>query len=109
MKLIDGGWINAVPVGPAKALGADIVIAVDVGSDFSKIDQLDSGLDVVLRADAATRNALAKLQIKQADLAICPSVGINHWADFGRAEEIIVKGREATLEKMPEIKKILKI
>ena len=108
MKLVDGGWINAIPVNPAKELGADIIIAVDVGSDFSTNEQLDSGLDVVLRADTATRNALADLQLKQANMVICPAVGINHWADFSRADEIIAKGREATLKRMPEIKKMLK-
>jgi NTE family protein len=108
MKLVDGGWINAIPVGPAKELGADIVIAVDVGSDFSQTEQFDSGLDVVLRADTATRNALSNLQLKQANIVICPTVGINHWADFSRADEIIAKGRVATLKRMPEIKKVLK-
>ncbi|MDX2495416.1 MAG: patatin-like phospholipase family protein [Desulfuromusa sp.] len=108
MKLVDGGWINAIPVVPAKELGADIVIAVDVGSDFSQNEQFDSGLDVVLRADTATRNALSNLQLKQANIVICPAVGINHWADFSRADEIIAKGRDAALKRMPEIKKMLK-
>ncbi|MDX2480789.1 MAG: patatin-like phospholipase family protein, partial [Desulfuromusa sp.] len=108
MKLVDGGWVNAIPVGPAKELGADIVIAVDVGSDFSQNEQFDSGLDIVLRADMATRNALSNLQLKQANMVICPAVGINHWADFSRADEIIAKGRDATLKRMPEIKKMLK-
>lgn len=108
MKLVDGGWINSIPVCPAKELGADLVIAVDVGSDFSKIEQLDSGLDVVLRADTATRNALSHLQLKQANIVICPAVGINHWADFSRADEIIAKGRDAALKRIPEIKKMLK-
>lgn len=107
MKLVDGGWIDAVPVGPAKEMGADIVIAVDVCCEFSRDDSSASGLDVVFRADAATRNALANLRLKQADLIICPPVGINHWANFNRAEEIINKGRYAALERMPEIKKLL--
>ncbi len=109
MSLVDGGWIDAIPVGPAKEMGADIVIAVDVGSEFAHEQPESSGLDVVFRADAATRNALSDLQLSQADLIICPAVGINHWADFSRAEEIINKGRYAALERMPEIKKLLKM
>lgn len=108
-KLVDGGWIDAVPVVPARMMGADIVIAVDVGCDLGDPAEASSGLDIVFRADAAARNALSSLQLQQADLIICPSVGINHWADFSRAEEIIANGRYATLEKLSEIKALLKL
>jgi len=108
-QLVDGGWINAVPISPARELGADLVIGIDVGSDTGHAEKLSSGLDVVFRADAAARNALSTLQLLQADLVICPSVGINHWADFSRADDIISKGRYATLERMSEIKALLKL
>ncbi|MCK5825928.1 MAG: patatin-like phospholipase family protein [Desulfuromusa sp.] len=108
MELVDGGWIGAIPVGPAKEMGADIIIAVDVACHLSEMEPLDSGLDVVFRADEATRYLLSQLQLKQADLVICPPTGLNHWADFSDAEEIINKGRYATLEKMAAIKKLLK-
>jgi len=109
MQLVDGGWIDAVPVAPAKEMGADIVIAIDVGCDLGDPGESGSGLDIVFRADAAARNALSNLQLQQADLVICPSVGINHWADFSRADEIIAKGRYATLERLSEIKALLKM
>ena len=108
-QLVDGGWINAVPLGPARDLGADIVIAVDVGSNLGDPGDSSSGLDIVFRADAAARNALSNLQLQAADLIVCPSVGINHWADFSRADEIIANGRYSTLERLSEIKALLKI
>jgi len=108
-QLVDGGWINAVPIEPTRDLGADIVIAVDVGSDLGDPGEASSGLDIVFRADAATRNALSNLQLQQADLIVCPSVGINHWADFSRADEIIANGRYTTLERLAEIKTLLKL
>ncbi len=109
MKLVDGGWVDAIPVGPAKEMGADIVIAVDAACQFSEMEPLSSGLDIVFRADEAARFALSQLQLKQADLIICPPVTHNHWADFSHAEEIISIGRYATLEKIPVIKKLLNI
>lgn len=108
-QLVDGGWIDAIPVQPARDMGADLVIAVDVGSELGKVEKSSSGLDVVFRADSAARNALSDLQLQQADLIICPSVGINHWADFSRADEIIAKGRYATLERLSEIKALMKL
>jgi NTE family protein len=34
MTLVDGGLVNPVPVSLARAMGADIVIAVDLSSDI---------------------------------------------------------------------------
>jgi NTE family protein len=107
-QLVDGGWINAVPIDPARNLGADIVIAVDVGSNLVEQGDSSSGLDIVFRADAAARNALSNLQLQQADLIVCPSVGITHWADFSHADQIIANGRDTTLRRMADIKALLK-
>ncbi len=108
-QLVDGGWINAVPIEPARDLGADIVIAVDVGSNLIEQGDSSSGLDIVFRADAAARNALSNLQLQQADLIVCPSVGITHWADFSHADQIIANGRDSTLRRIADIKALLKM
>lgn len=106
--LVDGGWINAVPVAPAKSLGVDVVIAVDVCSEIGGSESTSSGVEIVFRADAATRNALTVLQLKQADLVIRPDVGNNHWADFSRAEKMIDAGYRAAQDQMPRIKRLLR-
>ncbi len=105
--LVDGGWINVIPIIPARQLGAELVIAVDVGCDLGGTDAT-SGLAVVFRADVATRNALAELQLTQADLVISPDVGVNHWADFSRADMLIDKGYQAVQEKLPQIRRLLR-
>ncbi|WP_020675680.1 patatin-like phospholipase family protein [Geopsychrobacter electrodiphilus] len=105
--LVDGGWINAVPIIPARDLGADLVIAVDVGCHLGELDTVSSGLEVVFRADAAARNALSELQLTQADLVIRPDVGDNHWADFSRTDWLIRKGYEAANEQMPQIRALV--
>ena len=106
--LVDGGWINAVPIGPARQLGADLVIAVDVGCELGEAEVATSGLGIVFRADVAARNALSELQLTQADLVIRPDVGENHWADFSRSEILIAKGYQATKEKLPQIRSLLR-
>ena len=40
--LVDGGIVNNFPVDVAKAMGADIIIGVDVQSDLKKAEQLNS-------------------------------------------------------------------
>jgi NTE family protein len=44
--LIDGGISNNVPVSVARAMGADIVIVSDLGSDMLTREQITSALDV---------------------------------------------------------------
>lgn len=106
--LVDGGWINAVPVSAARRLGADLVVAVDVGCELAPAGNFSRGLDVVFRADAAARNALADLQLEKADLVILPEVGSNHWADFSRSDLLIEKGYQAACRQMPKLKKLLR-
>ncbi|WP_167855000.1 patatin-like phospholipase family protein [Mangrovimicrobium sediminis] len=45
--LVDGGIANNLPVSVARALGADIIIAVDIGSPNQTREELDSGLAIV--------------------------------------------------------------
>ncbi len=45
-RLVDGGIVENLPVSVAKSLGADIVIAIDVGTPLSSVEQLSSLLGV---------------------------------------------------------------
>jgi len=103
MMLIDGGWVERVPVICARELGADVVIAVDVSSEIAKFDDT-SGLDIVLRADAVTRVFLNELLLDEADVVVHPPVGQVHWADFSNPRDLVRKGELATLERIVAIR-----
>lgn len=103
MQLVDGGWVERVPVICARDMGADVVIAVDVSSEMPKFEDT-SGLDIVLRADAVTRVFLNELLLDEADVSIHPAVGEVHWADFSNPRELIRQGEHATLERMVAIR-----
>ncbi len=106
--LIDGGWIDAVPIEAALQLGADVVIGVDVCGDINESEEPKSGLDIVSRSDAITRYALAREKIKKADYVIAPDVRDINWADFTRADEIITTGRENAGLHINDIKKVIR-
>ncbi len=108
MLLVDGGWIDAVPVEPARSLGADFVIAVDVSRELADFEEPGNGLEIVFRSDAVTRHALAVERMKNADLILSPAVRQIHWADFTQAEEAIQKGREAVRENIAELRRRLR-
>ena len=45
--LVDGGIVNNVPVDVVRATGADVIIAVNVGSGLTPEDELNSALAIV--------------------------------------------------------------
>jgi NTE family protein len=106
MLLVDGGWVERVPVRCAKDIGADIVIAVDVSSEIGRFED-KVGLDVVLRADAVTRVYLNELLMEEADVVLHPAVGATHWADFGNPRELYRQGETAALEKLVTVKTVI--
>jgi NTE family protein len=101
--LVDGGWIERVPVLAAREMGADIVIAVDVSSDIAKFED-KSGLDVVMRADAVSRIFLNELLLRDADVVIHPDVGETHWADFANPHALYQAGEKAALSQLIAIR-----
>jgi NTE family protein len=103
MLLVDGGWVERVPVRCARDMGADIVIAVDVSSEIGKFEDR-YGLDVVLRADAVSRIYLNELLVQEADILIHPAVGATHWADFSNFRELYRQGESAALEKLVSVR-----
>ncbi len=103
MLLVDGGWVERVPVICAQDMDADVVIAVDVSSEIATFEDT-SGLDIVLRADAVTRVFLNELLLDEADVAIHPAVGDIHWADFSKPRDLIKQGERAALDKLVEVR-----
>lgn len=106
-QLIDGGWVNQVPVEPLARRGADFVIAVDTSEDAGTLRTFNNGLDIVLRAGEVTRHSLANLQLAKADLVIRPDIGNIHWSDFWRYQEAIQKGEEAGRRIIEELRSLL--
>ena len=107
-ELVDGGWIDGIPIRPAREMGADLVIAIDVAEILSDAEDYNTGLGIVLRTNDITRFALGRMQLKEADVVISPDVSGIHWSDFGHLDECLTAGEQATREKMDEIKSLMK-
>jgi NTE family protein len=103
-ELVDGGFVNKVPVEVALRLGAEVVIAVDVSSDVLD-SQLFSrtGSAINMRASAIQAETLKNLQMRFADVVIHPKVSNVHWADFSAIETIVPLGEEAARQAMSAI------
>jgi len=107
--LVDGGLISSVPVESAFAMGADIVIAVqldyryDPTFDFSKLNPLQVGemsLDVV-------EKKVAVEEMKKAQIILRPHLEHVHWSSLLDEKErqiSIEKGVEETQKNILKIK-----
>jgi NTE family protein len=104
MQLIDGGWVNRVPIDPALRNGATFTIAIEASNNLEPSD-LKRGIEIVLRSSDMTRNVLSEIQLKQADVVIRPEVGHIHWAEFHRGTECYKAGEEAARKMVDTIKR----
>jgi len=97
--LLDGGLANQVPVDVVRAMGADVVIAVDVGTPLRKLDDGASLLDVIsqisgMMTTGNTGRQLATLH--QDDVLIVPQLGDSvATGDFTKAREALAIGTQA--------------
>jgi len=107
--LVDGGWSNRVPVGPARDLGANLVIGVDISEEFERepVENLKNGLELLIRANQVTGRLLMERQIVDADVVVSPRVGHLHWAAFDRAELCIREGEAAMERALPEVRALM--
>jgi NTE family protein len=106
--LVDGGIKNSVPTKIAKMLGAELVIACDVGFCVKR-GKIENMLQVLLQTFQITGEELNKYQSGIADILIKPKLGDIDQFTFNRSKEAIRIGEAAAEEKMGEIKSILEI
>lgn len=97
--LVDGGFLRNVPVQTVKEMGAQRVIAVNIGTPLSKAESIQSVLDVYsqvsrLGGQAQDRRQIAALSSD--DVLIEPDLGDLRFTDFARIPDIIAQGEAAT-------------
>lgn len=102
-EYVDGGLTSPVPVRALKAMGADFVIAVDVGNK-PQWGKTDSTLDVLLRTFTIMGNSIGRLEMEGADLVIRPATPEVDSTDFNGRHAAILAGERAASALLPELK-----
>ncbi|MGD9899817.1 MAG: patatin-like phospholipase family protein [Calditrichaceae bacterium] len=95
--LIDGGLLNNLPVDVVRDMGAEIVIAVNVGTPLRKRGDLNSLLQILDQSINIPGFQKEKENISKTDILITPGLDGFTSADFEteRVKEIIKIGDEA--------------
>jgi NTE family protein len=102
--LVDGGVIDRVPITVCREMGADIVIAVDVGLTEKEVS-VKNIIDVFFQTIEIMEREILKTHILNADILIRPDVGHISSTAFTQVEETIALGRKAAEEMADIIKR----
>ncbi|MCL4406147.1 MAG: patatin-like phospholipase family protein [Patescibacteria group bacterium] len=106
--LVDGGLARPIPADVVKAMGADVVIAVDVSAkwvdiseDLTKAIRWQSFYSALSDILAAVSQQISREVLKNnADIVLHPSVMGYNWLEFGDSADVIAAGyREAYANK----------
>lgn len=102
----DGGLVRNLPVDVAKAMGADVVIAVNVGTTLSGETELASALGVarqmmLILTEQNVRRSLSELGPR--DVLIAPDLAGFSFLDFSRGERAMEVGEQAARKMAPRL------
>lgn len=103
-EFIDGGLTSPVPVKLARAMGADIVIAVDVSWFAQAGYTMRSGMSENRRR---SRYELLAAELDDADIVITPRTVRTRMLDFDHKEQNIDAGEQAGRDAAPQIWKLI--
>lgn len=107
-QLVDGGLVAVIPSTVTRALGADIVIAIDVNSEGATfITPSSSVIGVLLQSMMVVQKTASSYQLGMSDLVISPKVGHIRWDEMGRAEELMETGYKVGIESIPKIREVI--
>ncbi|MFV0574372.1 MAG: patatin-like phospholipase family protein [Vibrio sp.] len=101
MLLVDGGVTDNMPVALARSMGADVVIAVDISTDYLTGDQLKTFLNVgdQLSNYLVRRSTQEQVnQLNDKDILLKPAVGKMSTTDFSKMKEAYDLGYKAAEE-----------
>jgi NTE family protein len=107
-QLVDGGLVAVIPSNACRALGAEIVIAVDVNAEGALfLGPSQSVIGVLLQSMLVVQRTATLYHRAAADMVIAPKVGHIRWDELARAKELVDAGYNAGLESIPRIKELI--
>ena len=92
--LVDGAVLNNIPTEALKAMGPDIILAVDLSSNFRGQSQLKSLIDILGQAAGIAIYDNERRSLQLADIVLAPDLTGLSQTDFARVDEFVKRGHE---------------
>lgn len=106
--LVDGGVLERIPIDSCRAMGADVVIAVDALGGAPSTDFVPDGmLSIVERSCQLMDWLMCSENVKKADLLIAPDQGNRSTYRFKNNSYSIECGRIAAEQLLPQIRELV--
>ncbi len=106
VEYVDGGLVAPVPVGFARRMGAEFVIAVDISAAPEGNPSSDA-LQMLLQTFAIMGKSLNRWELRDADLVVRPALAGMGSADFASRRRAIEAGRVAMQRALPQLRAAL--
>ena len=107
MLLADGGLVDNLPVNVARAMGADIIIAVDVSSPLLPIDKLRTFVDVIDQSISLQMEQNLEASRKLANILLKPDLEKYANSDYEKFPEMVKQGEDEARRRLPELKALV--
>ncbi len=105
--LVDGGVIRNLPVSDAREMGADIVIAVDVGAPLYKKDEIKSIIQIMDQSVSFLGYHSTQQERNLSDVLIMPDITGYGSSDFNKGKGLIAVGEDAARLMIPELEALV--
>jgi NTE family protein len=104
--LADGGLVNNIPTDVVKAMGADIVLVVNIESQIGGRESLDTLPGILSQTLNVATLDNSRRSLREADFIIAPDLGSYNLRDFSKSKELIELGEKGAAEKVTLLKSI---
>jgi len=104
--LIDGGVVNNYPIAEVKAMGADIIIGIDVQHALSNREALGSATEILLQINNYRTVRAMVEKSKETDIYIQPDIKAFSVIDFDQSNQIIANGELAARVHLEQLKQL---
>ena len=107
MLLADGGLADNLPVDVARAMGADILIAVDVSSPLLPLDKVRTFVNVIDQSISLQMEQNIEESRKLATILLKPDLVKYTNGDYEKISEIVKQGEDEARKRLPELKALV--
>ena len=107
LLLVDGGIASNLPIETVRAMGADIIIAVDISTPLQEEDVARSILSIAEQMSGflTRRNVEAELStLGERDILLIPDLGDIETGQFDRIDEAVPTGLQAAEENLAALR-----
>jgi NTE family protein len=103
--LVDGGVSQQVPIRMAREMGADFVLAVDVGQDVHPIADLDNAMAIMSQSENIRSCHYRDMLNREADVHLRAEMPGVHWSAYEQHQAYIDLGKQILEERRVTIEK----